>query len=41
MLEERLDGLEERDGTLESGMVRGMNESFARLDVLLARPASR
>jgi uncharacterized protein YndB with AHSA1/START domain len=32
---------EERDGMLESGMERGMNESFARLDELLARLASR
>jgi uncharacterized protein YndB with AHSA1/START domain len=32
---------EERDGMLESGMERGMNESFARLDQLLARLASR
>lgn len=30
---------EERDGMLESGMERGMNESFARLDELLARLA--
>lgn len=28
---------EERDGMLESGMERGMNETFARLDELLAR----
>jgi uncharacterized protein YndB with AHSA1/START domain len=32
---------EERDGTLESGMVGGMNEMFARLDALLARLAAR
>jgi uncharacterized protein YndB with AHSA1/START domain len=32
---------EERDGMLESGMERGMNESYARLDELLARLASR
>jgi uncharacterized protein YndB with AHSA1/START domain len=32
---------EERDGMLESGMERGLNESYARLDELLARPASR
>jgi uncharacterized protein YndB with AHSA1/START domain len=32
---------EERDGMLESGMERGMNESFSRLDELLARLASR
>jgi uncharacterized protein YndB with AHSA1/START domain len=32
---------EERDGMLESGMERGMNESFARLDELLARLAAR
>jgi uncharacterized protein YndB with AHSA1/START domain len=32
---------EERDGMLESGMERGMNESYARLDDLLARLASR
>jgi uncharacterized protein YndB with AHSA1/START domain len=28
---------EERDGMLQSGMERGMNETFARLDKLLAR----
>lgn len=28
---------EERDGMLDSGMERGMNETFARLDELLAR----
>ena len=28
---------EERDGMLQSGMERGMNETFARLDALLAR----
>ena len=28
---------EERDGMLESGMERGMNETYARLDELLAR----
>lgn len=28
---------EERDGMLESGMERGMNETFSRLDALLAR----
>jgi uncharacterized protein YndB with AHSA1/START domain len=32
---------EERDGMLESGMERGLNESYARLDDLLARLASR
>jgi uncharacterized protein YndB with AHSA1/START domain len=32
---------EERDGMLASGMERGMNESYARLDELLARLASR
>jgi uncharacterized protein YndB with AHSA1/START domain len=32
---------EERDGMLASGMERGMNETYARLDELLARPASR
>jgi uncharacterized protein YndB with AHSA1/START domain len=30
---------EERDGMLASGMERGMNETFARLDELLARQA--
>lgn len=30
---------EERDGMLESGMERGLNESYARLDALLARQA--
>jgi CHAD domain-containing protein len=30
---------EERDGMLESGMERGMNETYARLDELLARLA--
>ena len=28
---------EERDGMLESGMEKGMNETYARLDELLAR----
>jgi hypothetical protein len=28
---------EERDGMLESDMERGMNETYARLDELLAR----
>jgi uncharacterized protein YndB with AHSA1/START domain len=32
---------EERDGMLASGMERGMNETYARLDELLARLASR
>jgi uncharacterized protein YndB with AHSA1/START domain len=32
---------EERDGMLASGMERGMNETYARLDELLARSASR
>ena len=32
---------EERDGMLASGMERGMNEMYARLDELLARLASR
>jgi uncharacterized protein YndB with AHSA1/START domain len=31
---------EERDGMLESGMERGMNETYARLDELLARLAA-
>jgi uncharacterized protein YndB with AHSA1/START domain len=31
---------EERDGMLGSGMERGMNETYARLDELLARPAA-
>lgn len=31
---------EERDGMLESGMERGMNETFARLDTLLAEQAT-
>jgi uncharacterized protein YndB with AHSA1/START domain len=31
---------EERDGMLESGMERGMNETYARLDELLARRLS-
>jgi uncharacterized protein YndB with AHSA1/START domain len=31
---------EERDGMLASGMERGMNESYARLDELLARLAA-
>lgn len=31
---------EERDGMLGSGMERGMNETYARLDELLARLAS-
>ena len=32
---------EERDGMLASGMERGMNETYDRLDELLARVASR
>ena len=32
---------EERDGMLASGMERGMNETFARLDELLARGSTR
>jgi uncharacterized protein YndB with AHSA1/START domain len=32
---------EERDGMLDAGMERGMNESYARLDELLARHAAR
>jgi uncharacterized protein YndB with AHSA1/START domain len=32
---------EERDGMLASGIERGLNESYARLDELLARLASR
>jgi uncharacterized protein YndB with AHSA1/START domain len=32
---------EERDGMLESGMERGLNETYARLDELLARQAAR
>jgi uncharacterized protein YndB with AHSA1/START domain len=32
---------EERDGMLESGMERGMNETYARLDELLARDPAR
>ena len=32
---------EERDGMLGSGMERGMNETYARLDELLARLAAR
>jgi uncharacterized protein YndB with AHSA1/START domain len=32
---------EERDGMLASGMEEGMNETYARLDELLARLASR
>jgi uncharacterized protein YndB with AHSA1/START domain len=32
---------EERDGMLGSGMERGMNETYARLDELLARVMSR
>jgi uncharacterized protein YndB with AHSA1/START domain len=32
---------EERDGMLASGMEGGMNETYARLDALLARLASR
>ena len=32
---------EERDGMLESGMERGMNETYARLDELLARLTAR
>jgi uncharacterized protein YndB with AHSA1/START domain len=32
---------EERDGMLDAGMERGMNESYARLDELLARDAAR
>ncbi|HYM57584.1 MAG TPA: SRPBCC family protein [Solirubrobacteraceae bacterium] len=31
---------EERDGMLSSGMERGMNETYARLDELLARAAT-
>lgn len=31
---------EEREGMLESGMEKGMNETFARLDELLARQAA-
>jgi uncharacterized protein YndB with AHSA1/START domain len=31
---------EERDGMIESGMGRGMNETFTRLDALLARQRS-
>ena len=31
----------ERDGMLASGMERGMNETYARIDELLARLASR
>jgi hypothetical protein len=31
----------ERDGMLASGMERGMNETYARLDELLARLAVR
>jgi hypothetical protein len=34
------DTTEERDGVI-SGMVRATNETYARLDELLARPASR
>jgi uncharacterized protein YndB with AHSA1/START domain len=32
---------EERDGMLESGMEHGLNETYARLDELLARLANR
>jgi len=32
---------EERDGMLESGMERGLNETYARLDELLARLVAR
>ena len=32
---------EERDGMLQSGMERGMNETYARLDELLARLVAR
>lgn len=32
---------EERDGMLQSGMEQGMNESYAALDRVLARLASR
>jgi uncharacterized protein YndB with AHSA1/START domain len=32
---------EERDGMLGSGMQRGMNETYARLDEVLAGIASR
>jgi hypothetical protein len=32
---------DERDGMLASGMERGLNETYARLDELLARLASR
>jgi uncharacterized protein YndB with AHSA1/START domain len=37
----RFDTTEERDGLLAYGGERGMNESYARLDELLARLASR
>jgi uncharacterized protein YndB with AHSA1/START domain len=30
---------EERDGMLKSGMENGVNQSYAALDVLLAKPA--
>jgi uncharacterized protein YndB with AHSA1/START domain len=33
------DSAEDRDGMIESGMERGLNESYARLDELLARLA--
>jgi uncharacterized protein YndB with AHSA1/START domain len=33
--------VEERDGMLASGMERGLNETYARLDELLARLAAR
>jgi uncharacterized protein YndB with AHSA1/START domain len=35
------DTTEDRDGMLESGMERGLNETYARLDELLARVGSR
>ena len=35
------DTTEERDGLLQYGGERGMNESYARLDELFARPAAR
>jgi hypothetical protein len=34
------DRIEDRDGLLEHGGESGMNESYARLAQLLARPAS-
>ena len=36
MLDERLDRFEERDGMLASGMERGLNDTYTRLDELLA-----